>query len=1019
MNRQLKSQRILSTLYRFIAWSCLGLTVFAAYVGPLAAQDEDKDLRGELPRIPATEPLDAIKTFKLIDGLRIELVAAEPLVTSPVDMSFDEDGRIWVVEMNDYPYGPAEGIPPQGCVKVLEDTDEDGRMDRGTVLVNQLAWPTGLALWDGGCFVSAAPDIWYFKDSDGDGSADVREIVFTGFGKQNVQALLNNIKWGIDNWFYGAGGPNGGTIRSSRRAVLPEFNVGARDFRFRPNGDIEPVSGGGQFGHSIDDFGRRFVCSNSNQARHVVLEDRYLARNPSLPVASVIHSIASDGDQGPVYRRSPPEPWRIVRTRLRVAGSVPGPIEFGGKVTGYFTSATGITVFRGTALGDNFYGNLFIGDVASNLVHRKVVRPYGVTFVANRVEQEHEFLASTDTWFRPCNFANGPDGALYICDIYREVVEHPASIPEIIKKHLDLTSGKDRGRIWRVVRDRAARSERPQLGTAHTSELVRALTRRDGWWREVAGRLLFERQDKRAVPDLNELVRHDRPETRVAALWALDGLGALQDGVVVSALGDDCPDVREQAIRLAEPRANRSQAIRDRLFHLVSDESMRVRFQLASSIGSVHDQRVAATLGKLAMHDGQDVWCRTAILSSLGDSAVADTGARSKASVLLDTLTKNSDQVPEVSAEFLAQLVVLIGTRNRPEEVNSALRFITGGPGRGREDACWSMLRGLAEGRRRAGVKAAPLAIEDFDGGVTGTAVRRMLDRALVAVQDETGEESRRIAAMNLIAYDTFDRVHSALAAALNPRQPQPLQLAVVRTLSAYGDPRVAALLLSPWRTYSPPVRREALEALLSRPDRVPALLDALESGTVRRGDIEIDRRAQLIQYRDPAIRDRAKGLLGPATSEDRGKVIAQYRRALNDSPSTDRGKALFIKHCATCHRFQGEGTEVGPDLRTVQERTSDQLLEQILDPNREINPAYINYTVALTDGRVLTGMIASESATSVTLKRAEGASDTVLRSQIDEMISTGISIMPEGLEKDITPEELADVIAYVRGRQP
>jgi putative membrane-bound dehydrogenase-like protein len=1004
--------RVMATLLAFFVWC-------GAIVVPVTSQDDGKSLKGELPRIPATEPSDAVKTFRLIDGLRMELVAAEPLVTSPVDMAFDGDGRIWVVEMNDYPFGPAEGNPPQGQVKVLEDTDGDGRMDRATVLVDKLAWPTGLALWQGGCFVTAAPDIWYFKDSDGDGAADIREIVFSGFGNQNVQALLNNIKWGLDNWFYGAGGPNGGTIKSHRKPDLSSFSVGARDFRFRATGEIEPVSGGGQFGHTMDDFGRRFVCSNSNQARHIVLENRYLARNPALPVPSVVQSIASDGDQGPVYRLSPPEPWRIVRTRLRVAGTVPGPIEFGGKVTGYFTSATGITYFRGTGLGDELYGNLFIGDVASNLVHRKVMRPAGVTFVADRVEKEHEFLASTDTWFRPCNFANGPDGALYICDIYREVVEHPASIPEIIKQHLDLTSGKDRGRIWRVVREGAPVYQRPQLGKAGTGELVNALKRREGWWRETAARLLYERQDMAAAPALQSLVRHDRPETRVAALWALEGLGALGDGLVAAALSDECPAVREQAIRLAEPRANQSQLIRDQLFLLMRDENMRVRFQLACSLGSIDDRQVSAVLAELALHDGSDNWCRTAILSSLGDSGLADTGTPSKALSLLNTLTRDSNRVDMVSAELLAQLVVLIGTRNRPDEVKSALAFIASTVSADKEEQQWSMLRGLAEGRRRAGVKSHPLAIPNDTNGSGATPIGQILDHAITAVQDEKAPESHRIAAIYLIAYDTFERVHSALAASLNPRQPQPLQLAAVRTLSAYADPRVASLLLAPWKTYTPPVRREALEALLSRSDRVSALLDALEYGTVRRGDIEVDRRAQLIQHRDPAIRERAKRILGSASSEDRSKVITKYRTALDGSPNADRGKEVFKKNCATCHRFQGEGTEVGPDLRTVQERTPDQLLEQILDPNRETNPAYINYTVALTDGRIFTGMIASESATSVTLKRAEGASDVILRSQIDDMISTGISIMPEGLEKDITPEQLADVIAYVRRRQP
>lgn len=989
-----------------------------------AVQDDANRLKDELPRIAATEPAEATKTFKLIDGMKIELVAAEPLVTSPVDLAFDEDGRLWVCEMNDYPFGPAEGNPPQGRVKVLEDVDGDGRMDRATVLVDELAWPTGLALWDGGCFVCAAPDIFYFKDTDGDGAADVREVVFTGFGKQNVQALLNNIKWGIDNWFYGASGPNGGTIKTNRKPESAPLNVGGRDFRFRPTGEIEPVSGGGQFGHSMDDFGRRFVCSNSAQARHVVLENRYLARNPALPVPSVIHSIASDGDQGPVYRRSAAEPWRIVRTRLRVAGTVPGPIEFGGKVTGYFTSATGITVYRGTALGDDFYGNLFIGDVASNLVHRKTMRPDGVTFVADRAEKEHEFLASTDTWFRPCNFANGPDGALYICDIYREVVEHPASIPEIIKQHLDLTSGKDRGRIWRVTRDDAPPYQKPKLGKASTAELVESLRRRDGWWRETAARLLFQRQDRKAAPLLEKLLIDDRPEVRVAAMWAMEGMGALREEHLLPVLGNgnESREVVEQAIRLAEPRAAGSEAIRRALCNSsfpAGHWSRRVRMQLAYTIGEFDDEQRLYTLARIGWRDSADPWIRAAILSSL---AKPSGGAEqpSEAFQFIRYLDKDLKERLSVHVSMWGDLARLVAASKNRQEIVSLLKEDVAPPAQGkvRDDRRWAILRGLADGMARSGQSLGQWLEKPTPEleGVAGE-IARIFDQVAAAAADTSRQEGARVEAIQLLSQAPRDQAITVLVDLLNPRQPQPVQLAAVRTLSAYSDARVAPLLLTPWKTYTPPVRRETLEALLSRADRVPALLDALENGDVRRGDIEVDRRAQLVQHRDEKIRERAKKLLGSATSEDRAKVIARYRPALEGTVSAERGQEVFKKHCATCHRFQGAGTEVGPDLRTVQERTPDQLLEQILDPGREVNPAYINYTVALTDGRILTGIIAGESATSVTLKRAEGATDTILRSQIDEMISTGLSIMPEGLEKDVSPDHLADIIAYIRKR--
>jgi len=1012
-------------MHRFVTTVTLGLMMGLAWLcGASFGPQDDKSLKDELPRIPATEPTDAIKTFKLIDGMKIELVAGEPLVTSPVDMAFDEDGRLWVCEMNDYPFGPAEGNPPQGRVKVLDDDDGDGRMDRATVLVDKLAWPTGLALWDGGCFVCAAPDIFYFKDTDGDGAADVREVVFTGFGKQNVQALLNNIKWGIDNWFYGASGPNGGTIKSNRKPDSSPLNVGGRDFRFRPTGEIEPVSGGAQFGHSMDDFGRRFVCSNSAQARHVVLENRYLARNPALPVAAVIHSIASDGDQGPVYRRSAAEPWRIVRTRLRVAGQVPGPIEFGGKVTGYFTSATGITVYRGTALGDDFYGNLFIGDVASNLVHRKTMRPDGVTFVADRAEKEHEFLATTDTWFRPCNFANGPDGALYICDIYREVVEHPASIPEIIKKHLDLTSGKDRGRIWRVTRDGAAPYTKPQLGKASTGDLVESLRRRDGWWRETAARLLFQRQDRKAAPLLERLLTGDHPEVRVAAMWAMEGLGALREDHLLPVLrnGNEPSEVVEHAIRLAEPRAAGSEAIRRALCNSsfpAGHWSPRVRMQLAYTLGEFDDEQRLYTLARIGWRDSADPWTRAAILSSLAKiSAGAD--QPSDAFRLIRYLDKDPEERLSIHSSMWGDLARLAAASKNRQEIVSLLKEDVAPPAQGkvRDDRRWAILRGLADGMARSGQSLGQwLEKPTAELESVSDAIARIFDQVATAAADTSRQDGARVEAIQLLSQAPREQAIKVLVDLLNPRQPQPVQLAAVRTLSAYSDARVAPLLLAPWKAYTPPVRREALEALLSRADRVLALLDALETGAVRRGDIEVDRRAQLIQHRDEKIRERAKKLLGSATSEDRGKVIAKYRPALDGSVSADRGKEVFKKTCSTCHRFNSEGTEVGPDLRTVQERTPDQLLEQILDPGREVNPAYINYTLATTDGRILTGIIAGESATSVTLKRAEGATDVILRADIDEMISTGLSIMPEGLEKDITPEQLADVIAYIRRR--
>lgn len=967
-------------------------------------------LAEQLPRIPATAAADALQTFRIQDGFRMELVASEPLVLDPIDMAFDENGRLWVVEMIDYPFGPKEQNPPQGRIRVLDDANGDGRMDSSHVFAEGLAWPTALALWDGGVFVAAAPDILYLKDTDGDHVADRKEVVFAGFGVANVQALVNNIKWGVDNWFYGASGGNGGDIRSTRRSAQPAVTLRGRDFQFRPDGEFRAISGGGQFGHTLDDFGRRFVCSNSNHARHVVLESNYLARNPGLSVPAVLQSIASDGDAAPVFRLSPPEPWRVVRTRMRIAGQVPGPVEHGGRVTGYFTSATGITVYRGNALGDAYYGNLFIGDVASNLVHRKTLAADGVSFGAHRAERDSEFIASTDNWFRPVNFANGPDGALYICDMYRECIEHPLSIPDFIKAHLDLTSGKDRGRIWRVVRTGTPAYRPPALGSATTAELVAALQNRDAWWRETAARLLYQRQDAAAIPTLESVAQHDRPEVAVAALWALDGLKALSPQRVLAALGSPHAAIREQAVRLAESRFDNA-SLPPAVWKLASDSSPRVRMQVAYSAGAVSESASTHALATIGLKDGRDPWIRAAILSSI---ATRDKSGGNRSLSLLRELHASAPNATAIAPELSAELLQQVGSHGALGDWRAALEWIatTLAP---ESETSWDVLRGLGEGMPRDSRSLARLFVappDEFRSVVA--ALKPALDAATRTTADASAPEARRLSAARVLAHAPLALVQSALTGLLTPKHSQALQIAAVRSLAAHDEPEAAAALLAPWATYSTPVRREVLESVFRRTQHVSVLLDRVQSGSVRRGDLELDRRKQLLAHPNLQIRERALKSLGDVSS-DRTQVLSTYRAALVGPAQADRGKAVFQKHCVTCHRMSGQGSDVGPDLATVRERTADALLEQILDPNREVNPAYVNYTLATTDGRILTGLIASETESSVTLKRAESATDVVPRLQIDELQSTGLSLMPEGVEKDITPAQLADVIAYLR----
>ena len=584
-------------------------------------------------RIPFKEPAEAARSFRVLDGFTLDLLASEPLVTGPVAMEYDEDGRAYVVEMCDYPYTDkstdkpfAERTTdlPLGRVRILEDTDGDGRFDRGTVFADRLSWPTGLALWKGGVYVAGTPEIVYLKDTDGDRRADVRRTVFSGFVKFNVQAVVNNLRWGLDHRIYGAGGANGGTIRHGSTAK--SVKMASQDFRFEPGREeLKLISGGARFGQTFDDWGNRFICNIRNPIRHAVLEDRYLARNPLLAVVSPLNDVAEAGDTLPIYRVSAPEPWRLLNAR-RLAADPAGVSPRSETVAaGFVTSACGLTLYRGAAYPASYYGVAFIGEVAANVIHRQQLTAVGMTFTSQRSDKDVEMVASTDNWFRPVNFTNAPDGTLHVLDMYRETIEHPWSIPDDIKQRLDLENGRDRGRIYRLAPPGFTPPKAPRLGSAGVKELVAALANPNAWWRDTAHRLIFERQDRAFVDPLKSVLRSRTPDpavgprvaslARLHALWSLQGLDVLGEDDLLFALDDPTAGVREHAIRLAEPRLTSSPALLARVLALASDANLRVRGQTALSLGDLSDDRATRALATVVRQDAGDPWVRVAVLS--------------------------------------------------------------------------------------------------------------------------------------------------------------------------------------------------------------------------------------------------------------------------------------------------------------------------------------------------------------------------------------------------------------------
>ena len=471
----------------------------------------DVDYSGELPRIPPREPDEALKSFQLRPGFRVELAAAEPLIRDPVALDFDADGRMYVVEFAEYNQYANPESSAHGAVKLLEDLDGDGVYETAHRFVEEIDTPVAVACWDGGVFIGAVPDILYCKDTDGDGRADVREPVFTGFARDHAgEGMLNSFRWGLDNRLHVCTNIAGGDVRRADEPDAPTVSVRGQGFIFDPHSrTFELTSGGGQHGMSLDDWGRTFVCGNSEPTHMVMYDGRYVARNPYLQAPKAAINIAPGGKFTKLFRISPNEPWRIVRTRLRKAGQIPGSDE-GGEVSGFFTGATGVTAYRGDAWPEEYRGNVFVGEVSNNLIYRARLEPDGVGLTAPRADEGVEFLASRDNWFRPVQLANAPDGNLYAIDMYRELIEGAAFIVPEILQHLDVSSGQDRGRIYRIVRDAAPRRAAPRLSQATTEELVALLEHPNGWHRDTASRLIYERQDQSAVELLKKLARESQ-----------------------------------------------------------------------------------------------------------------------------------------------------------------------------------------------------------------------------------------------------------------------------------------------------------------------------------------------------------------------------------------------------------------------------------------------------------------------------------------------------------------------------
>jgi putative membrane-bound dehydrogenase-like protein len=922
-------------------------------------------------------PEDVLKSFKLADStLRVDLVAAEPLVESPCAMAFDERGRMYVAENRGY---PNFSNPPLGRIALLVDSDGDGKMDQRSTFADGLTFPNGVLPWRGGVIVTCAPDVIYLKDTDGDGHADERRVLLTGFDtKGSTQLRVNCPTIGPDGWIYLAAGLSGGSITCPDHPERPAVKMMA-DVRFNPETlEVENIDGRSQYGMSFDEMGRRFICMNRLPVQHVVLSSRLLARNPHLAMSDTVQDCSE----------------RNVKTGLKGGGEGVRLFPISHNVTtadshsGSFSAACGIYIHQGEQLSVEYRDRAFSCDPTANVVHVDNLKLRGATFEAQPVFNSREFLASSDDWFRPVFLASGPDGALYVVDMTREVIEHPDYLPQAVRSHTPFESGRELGRIWRIRLVEDQESTMPKafsdLGTA---DLVEHMENSSGWVESTASRLLWERR----TPDIAEALREalHKPassNTSYRRVRMLDRLAPLNDEQLAGYIGNNDTGISRAAMEIAHGRVPSGSKTREAVV-ISKTQTDDDWLQKVLLLGEIDDPRALDEMADwlAIVHDR---WTTAAVFSGIAGREL----------LLLKALGKH--EVPE-NFPIRLELARLLGRSIPTDQLPRIAKQVA------KEQGDAFLIPFLTEARKRD--RNVTLALVDPKG--------ERIDKALREILARNGTATSPLV-IEMLALGDYSKVSEFLALAASG--PEAItQAAAIRALASFPNPEASGLLLATgkWQKYTPAQRETILNSLLANPAQLSGMLDAVESGRLPSSAISSVRRGVFQKSKDATIRDRASKLFSTA-GDDRQKAFEQAKAVLTIPSNATHGREVFRQTCASCHRLEREGFAVGPDLFDIRNQPKENILFHIVVPDAEIAPAYTSYTVETKDGRGLAGILASETPTSVTIRMPLGQEESVLRSSITRIEALPNSLMPSGLDASMKPQDLADLLAYLRGEK-
>ncbi|WP_437187544.1 PVC-type heme-binding CxxCH protein [Planctomicrobium sp. SH668] len=983
-------------------------SLYLTFAGSLLAAEYSDSPAG--PRAPQ----DAAANFVLAEDCRIELVAAEPNVIDPVAMAFGADGRLWVVENTDYPNGPKDGEFGLSRVRILKDVDGDGRFDDAQVFADKLLFANGIQLWKDGALVTTDGKLIFLRDTNGDGAADENQIWFKGFEVENPQLRANHPTLAVDNLIYIANGLRGGNIVPGESnpwgldPAGPPVSISGMDFRFDPlTGKHEAIAGCSQFGLAFDNWGNRYLVDNRHPVRQVILEDADLKLAPWLQPNQVYVDVAPSAEASRVYPLS--RTWTTSNLHAN-----------------QFTATCGTLIYRGNGLTSNYFGNNFVCEPTGNLLHREVLTPAPGYFTAVPQNTEKEFLATKDEWFRPVNLIEGPDGALYICDMYRCVIEHPQFMPEELQTRPDLTLGSDMGRLWRLTSKDAASykesiaSSPVQIETLSSAELVKLLAHPNRWQRETAQRLLLERQDQSIEGGLSEIIADQNSgQGATVALWTLNGLGLLKWEHVAAGLQH--PFSKRAALQLARKSYSAEkgrlefageflipQPKSDEDPHLL--EQLLLNFDWKELPVSFAGGNPREVLIRQIPRDGEHEWYCSMLVIHAGDE-IKDV-MKTLFAVLRsgDGAGENKLQIGSQAVEFLT---AAFGRRRDLVEIQEFLSVVFEG-GSKSEDRNWqrAVLRGF--------LKSAPgartwlmtsLSQLSAEGKLAYSAC---LNEVLFGFQDPTDAMEFSLTEFSLLSLlpqsDTLPVLK--LIASGNDVELKNASIEILRLLPGTETVGTLDLLL---KTGTPQIRRSVISALSVSTEGIEHLLNLVEAGDVALLEIDDASIARAKESPVEGQRSRAGLLLTKTLPADRVRVLEEYASVLTMEADPRRGIPVFERACATCHKVGDRGVNVAPDISDSRTKSADFLLVNILDPNRAIDNNFFSFTIVDADGITHSGIVVNETSTAVTLKQPEGKTVTIARSDIDEMKNNGVSLMPEGLERSISPQEMADLISYIK----